>query len=43
MSPEEMLLLIVETSISPPLIYITEIVQNVRITTNVPPIYAPVA
>ena len=37
------MLVIVETSISPPLIYITEIVQNVRITTNVPPIHAPIA
>src|SRR5450756_477445 len=36
-----MLLVVVETSISPPLIYITEIVRNVRITTNVPPTYIP--
>src|SRR5450756_787639 len=42
-SPEEMLLVVVETSISPPLIYITQIIQNVRIITNVPPIHAPIA
>ena len=35
------MLVVVETSISPPLIYITEIVRNVRITTNVPPTYIP--